>query len=114
MLSKKQKIGRKVFPRVLSSGKALYSPLFTLRFSLDEEHRHTESRFSFVVSSKVAKTAVARNKLKRRGYAIIRKHSKHIAPGYLAVFFFKKPAHSVSFLDLEREVVSVLTMKKIH
>ncbi|MAG12217.1 ribonuclease P protein component, partial [bacterium] len=109
---KKQKIQRSSFPKTFSGSKTFPSPFFTLRVFFDKKNSTTSSRFSFVVSAKVAKKAVARNTLKRRGYAVIKKNIPNIKSGYICVFFFKKESTRVSFKDLEKEIV--ITLKRAN
>ncbi len=113
MLEKKRKIGRSVFPEVLSRGNILQTHLFTLRSLFDKKKNGAPSRFSFVVSKKVAGTASTRNRLKRRGYAIIGKNVSRTRPGYASIFFMKKGAPNVSFKILEEEIISALKKKNI-
>ena len=113
MLEKKRKIGRSMFPKVFSHGNILQTRLFTLRSLLNKKKNDAPSRFSFVVSKKVARTAPARNKLKRRGYAIIQKNISRARPGYTNIFFMKKSAPDVSFMEFEKEIISALKKKNI-
>ncbi len=108
MLPKKQKIQRSLFPKTFSGSKTFPSPFFTLRVFFDKKNSTTSSRFSFVVSAKVAKSAVARNILKRRGYTVMKKNISSIKPGYICAFFFKKESIKVPFKELEKEIITTL------
>lgn len=55
---------------VYSNGKALRSQLFTIKFTVNARRKHP--RFSVVVSKKVIKSAVGRNRIRRRLYEYIR------------------------------------------
>lgn len=57
---------------VYSNGKAVRSQLFTIKYVRNERRRHP--RFSVVVSKKVIKSAVGRNRIRRRLYEYIRMH----------------------------------------
>lgn len=48
------------------------------------------SKFAFVVSTKIAKHAVDRNRIKRTLSETIRFESKYLVPGYDVVFLVKK------------------------
>ncbi len=101
MLSKKRRIPRSAFPSG-RDGNVFHAPHLSLRFVRDQ---HTPSQFSVVVSKKVAKTSVARHKLKRRAYdalSRIEKGSKLPAGRY--VLFAKKDAPTLSFKELEAEI----------
>ncbi len=55
---------------VYSNGKAVRSQLFTIKYVPNERRKH--SRFSVVISKKVLKSAVGRNRVRRRLYEYIR------------------------------------------
>lgn len=55
---------------VYSNGKAVRSQLFTIKYVPNTHRKHP--RFSVVVSKKVIKSAVGRNRIRRRLYEYIR------------------------------------------
>ncbi len=55
---------------VYTNGKAVRSQLFTVKFVANSRRRHP--RFSVVVSKKVIKSAVGRNRIRRRLYEYLR------------------------------------------
>ena len=55
---------------VYSKGKAVRSPLFTIKYTPNERRKHP--RVSIVISKKVLKSAVGRNRVRRRLYEYIR------------------------------------------
>jgi ribonuclease P protein component len=61
---------------VYSNGKAVRSQLFTVKY-VPNTHRKN-SRFSVVVSKKVIKSAVGRNRIRRRLYEYIRINTPRI------------------------------------
>ena len=61
---------------VYSNGKAVRSQLFTLKFV--HNSRRTHPRFSVVISKKVMKSAVGRNRIRRRLYEYLRLHTDHL------------------------------------
>ncbi len=69
------------------------------------------SKFSFVVSKKVSKSAVVRNLLRRRGYSALQSaldREKISTGGFLGAFFFKKGADKLDFKSIQSEVVFLL------
>lgn len=110
MLQKSQKIQRSLFKNILNSKKGASSPFFSLRF--DKGKPSTPSQFSFAVSKKIAKQAVARNKLRRRGYAFLQKNKKNIQPSFVVIFFLKKGAEKLSAAAFGAE--TTLLLKKIE
>lgn len=109
MLPKNRRIERKNFQYILKNGKRLNSKSFTLYLAKIEQNKDfLDTRVSFSVSKKVSKTAVNRNKLRRRGYSIINKHYKSIRKGYYCFFVYKKE-YEFDFMALEREILGLLS-----
>ena len=107
MLLKKNRILRSLFPKVLTKGKTFSSSNMYMRVAYLNE-RLRESRFSFVVSKKVVKKAVSRNKLRRIGYNVVQKKITNIHKGFLVVFFFKKNILKLSKRSIEQEIIFLL------
>lgn len=109
MLPKNRRISKKIFTAISrSKGKIIQSPFLTAKIIKKERECEGKSFFSFVVSGKVSKKAVERNLLRRRGYAAVRLVSKNIQPCFVCVFYFKKPALSLSYKKLEGEITTIL------
>ena len=115
MLPKRQKVPRRLFIEALTKGRSIHSKYLSLRFLKSKELK--QSRFSFIVSSKVSKKATVRNLLKRRGYYIVRKNKKNISDQFIFLFFFsaksgsafggKKTKTTDPFKELEREILTL-------
>ena len=65
-----------------------------------------KSKFYFVVSGKIIKKAVKRNLFKRRGRHITK--SAKTKNGYIAVFFAKKGAGNLEYLDFKAEILDLI------
>lgn len=65
---------------VYSNGKAVRSQLFTVKY-VPNSHR-THPRFSVVVSKKVIKSAVGRNRIRRRLYEYLRVNTERLSGTY--------------------------------
>lgn len=65
---------------VYSNGKAVRSQLFTIKY-VSNSHRRNP-RFSVVVSKKVIKSAVGRNRIRRRLYEYVRTHIENLSGVY--------------------------------
>lgn len=65
---------------VYSNGKAVRSQLFTVKY-VSNSHR-THPRFSVVVSKKVIKSAVGRNRIRRRLYEYLRVNTEKLNSVY--------------------------------
>lgn len=101
MLARKHRINKKLFEEILKKGKIFSSDyLYIKTLPISEKH----SAFTFVVSSKVAKRAVERNKLKRRARHIVKKILPKIEKGLGVIIFFKKGVEKMTFSELEKEI----------
>jgi ribonuclease P protein component len=78
------------------------------------ENKKEESRFAFIVSKKVDKRAVIRNKYKRILSEIIFKELKKIKPGFDIVFLVKSSIVGKSFLEIEKEIKSALKKENLY
>lgn len=83
----------------------MFSLVLTLRFLGPKDG---QSRFSFVVPKSVAKSAVLRNTLRRRGYSAVNELQRGVNRGFTCVFFFKKGAEGLSFGRIKEEVSGLL------
>jgi ribonuclease P protein component len=66
------------------------------------------SRFSFHVPKKIEKTAVRRNKIKRRGMAVVRNTINTVPSGYAGIFFAKAQAYDLPKEIYEEEIGALL------
>ncbi len=74
---------------VYSNGKAVRTQLFTIKY-VSNSHR-THPRFSVVVSKKVIKSAVGRNRIRRRLYEYLRTNTENLAGVYDIVIICTSP-----------------------
>jgi ribonuclease P protein component len=107
---KKYRITKRLFKGIFDRGRNFSSNFISLKFISDST---TNSLFAFVVSAKVAKRSVERNKLKRRLRHIIKKTMQKIKPGLAVIIFAKKGAEKMSFLELEKELIKLFKKAKI-
>lgn len=110
MLSKKRRINKDLFEEIIKQGKNIHSDDICLRYV---KNGNDVSRFSFVISSKICKKAVGRNLFKRRGRHIIKKIEKDVADGFVCAFFAKKGAIEIPFVELEKQIISLLNKAKV-
>jgi ribonuclease P protein component len=79
MLKKQNRFhGRATIKRVLRAGNVVRNRYFSVKYSF-APHRNTP-RISVVVSKKIAKSAVTRNRIRRRMYESIRLRIKQLPP----------------------------------
>src|SRR3989344_7694041 len=103
MLPKKNRADKKMVEKIFREGKFVNSTCLTFKFISNT--KTSIPRISFIVPKNVAKLAVKRNLLRRRGYIALGKYIKKI-PSLLGVFVFKKYQDSVSVL--ENEIKNIL------
>ena len=108
MLPKPGRINKNLFDLVMKEGSSVYSPILSLHSISWPQDEPMKSLFAFVVPVKFIKTAVSRNKLKRRGRQIVSKSLTKIKKSYLGIFFFKPEALTLAFKNLEEEMLKLL------
>ena len=92
---------------VYQRGQNLRGPLLSLKFNRREQHR--PYRVAVVVSRKVSKSAVVRNRIRRRIYEIVRQGSNTVAPGMDLVFtVFDEQLASLPAAELQALVDDLL------
>lgn len=103
MLAKKFKLtGSKDYAKVQKGGKVFQSGSFGIAY-LDRGDKEA-SRFGFIVSTKIAKEAVDRNRCKRAMSEAVRINSVNLLPGFDIVFLAKTNIAKVSTADIMKEV----------
>jgi ribonuclease P protein component len=102
VLKKINRIGnKKDFLEIKNKGKMIYSPIFGL-LTLKKEDK--EKKFGFIISKKISKRAVDRNKIKRYLSEGVRKSLENIEEGTRGVFLVKR---EILNKKLEEVVVEV-------
>lgn len=99
MLRKKERLTREEFNRFFSVGKRTHSPALHVIFS-----PHTELHASVVVSKKIAKHAVKRNKIRRQIYDIVRNYSRETKIQGVFIFLVKQPILLMDFTEMRQHV----------
>jgi ribonuclease P protein component len=114
MLPKKNRISRVLFDTVLKNGIFFHSD--HLIFRSVNHLQNGPSKFSFVVSKKVSKSAVKRNFLRRCGYSLLSlvlSKEKMRTSGFLGAFFFKKGSEGLETEKLREEILFLLKKARI-
>lgn len=110
MISKKHRLSQQDFKKYLVKTRVLNGQHLYIRFCLtDLKNTH----FSVVVSKKVAKTSVLRNKIKRRVYAIVSEYLDTFPKGFICMIFLGKGSSSLSYNNTRTEVQELLNKVKI-
>ena len=109
MLARKNRISRNEFPSSKTKGARFFSTSFSITIYITEGN----TRFSVVVSKKVAKRAVDRNYLRRQFYSLVEPHLKIITKKVKIVIYPKSEALKMPFLLLQKELIVVLQTAKL-
>jgi ribonuclease P protein component len=113
MLKKKNRADKKDIDLLFKEGKFVNSPNLTFRFILISGQ--ALPRISFIAPKSVAKLAVKRNKLRRRGYTALGKFIDKFPHGVLGAFIFKTRPTGRSFgreyevSNIENEIKDILS-----
>jgi ribonuclease P protein component len=99
--------GRSSLRFVYQRGQTVRGELFSLRYVRNDRQR--VYRVAVVVSRKVSKSAVVRNRIRRRLYEIVRNHAARIAVAHDLVFtVYGEAAASMSHATLQKLVIGQL------
>ena len=111
MLPKEYRLKRKKdFEGVFKKGKSRTGDFLILRVV---KNNLKVSRIGVVVSRKVSKKAVLRNKTKRKLREAARADIKKMKPGYDLIFFTKKGIEKKSFSEIKKEVEKLIARAKL-
>lgn len=106
MLKKINRIGKKKeFREVLKKGRMYQSPIFGL---LVLDLKDEEKKFGFVVSKKISKLAVERNRVKRLLAEGVRKNLNLVKEGTRGVFLPRKIMLGMKMEQVEKEIKKYL------
>lgn len=103
MLSKKERLSRDEFNRFFSIGKRTHSPGFQVIFS-----SHPKLHAAVVVSKKIAKHAVKRNKIRRQIYDCVRNYAVEKKIHGVFIFLVKQPVLAMRPAEIRQGVRSHL------
>ena len=105
MLAKKNRVNTKEIDEIFKEGKSLNFPILTFRYFKNSNNK--EAKISFTASKNIAKSAVKRNLLRRRGYTALKKYVQLFPSGIVGIFIFKKYQDNISIL--ENEIKNIFT-----
>ena len=104
MLPKSRRLSRLEFNKIFRAGKWISSVFFNGKFLAGAP----KSGFAFVIAKSVAKTAVARNKIRRRCYNALHELLSEYPETPTIIFISKKGIEKVPFKDLKKEIGAIL------
>ncbi len=106
MLKKIHRVTKKRdFDRIFSEGRSAFNRVVGIKMA---GNNLLYSRFGIIVSAKISKKAVVRNKIRRRIREIIRSDLDNIKSGYDYIIITLPPATEKDFKETERAVKSSL------
>lgn len=104
MLPKKNRAVIKEVDRIFKEGIFLNSPNLTFKYF---KNNNKVVKISFIAPKNIAKLAVKRNLLRRRGYSALGKHIADFPLGITGAFVFRKYQDDVS--TLSNEIKNILS-----
>ena len=112
MLSKKYRFHSRGGVRyVYQKGKTVRGPKMSLVFC---ENTRGFTRIAVVVSKKVNKTAVGRNRIRRRVYEVVRRNMEHIPLKHDYIFVvFSPDVETMEYTRLEETVGKLVAESKV-
>ena len=107
MLSSKYRLKKKInFARIEIDGKMIQSRSFGM--GIFDRKDNEPSHFGFIISTKISKKAVVRNRIKRIMSEIIRKYLDKLKDGYDVLFLIKHQAVKITKKELEDETYATI------
>lgn len=103
-MEKSRRVTKKIFNKVLKTGKIYNQPFSSLYILLSQN----KSRVACVVPKKVERSAVIRNKLRRRGYHTLHKILKSNNKPFLGILFIKNGAKKLPYKLFEKDIEDLL------
>ena len=102
MISTKARVPRQSIPYILKKGNSYHSELFIIRHTKNDGHN---SRYRVIISKKLLREAVDRNKLRRQVYEAIRKNDKESAKqGQDIILIPKKNILTRNYQQIEEDI----------
>lgn len=102
MLKKDNRLTKKKeFDNVFKVGKGCFTDILGVKYS---KNQLNINKFGILVSNKVSKSAVVRNKIKRRIRAIIAKNESFLSVGYDLIVITLPAIKNAQYLDIEKSI----------
>lgn len=98
---------------VYKNGRAIRTHLITVKYVKNAHRKH--SRFAVVVSKKVHKSAVGRNRIRRRIYEVVRQELPHItSPHDVVLLVFSSEVMTMPQDELVKLVQELFTEARLY
>ena len=103
MLPHSQRISVHLFKDIMKKGEVLHSTFFIIRCVNSQEKSH----YAVSVSKKIAKTAVLRNKIRRRTYSIISQFLPRFKMNKKMIIIAKIGVEKMTIDSLKKEIEKI-------
>jgi len=98
---------------VYRNGKSIRTPSITLKYTPNPKRKH--SRFAIVISKKVIKSAVGRNRLRRRIYEVIRLNLPNLKPSHdVVIMVFSSEVLNLDHKALQKQIRQIFTQAGLY
>jgi ribonuclease P protein component len=112
MFRKKNRLTKtKEIERVFKSGKGFYNNVLGFKVLKNQEDYN---RFCIVISAKVSKKAVVRNKIKRRIRSIVENEDKSLKQGFDFLIITNKEILDKDFLEIKESIKDSFKVLKVY
>jgi len=101
MLPKNNRVPRKTIDQIFKAGRSVNSPSLNFKFIL----KPGISQISVIAPKGVAKSAVKRNLLRRRGYSALRKQFQDVPSGIQGALILKSPTLTTELFEKEIKII---------
>jgi len=103
MLPRKNRVQKDwLINKVRRQGRRLHSDTF--KIAIKKRKRGADNRFALIISTKVSKKAVARNKLRRRAWSALAQILPQMKPAHDTVITFFPKALECSVAELKKKL----------
>jgi len=110
MLPKQNRLPGYKIPQLLNSQKNFHSPLFGLKVISTDQ---TPPQIGFIVSSKIAKKAVDRNRMKRLLRQAIYSYLPRLKPNHNFLLLAKHPIKNKTLAQIKPSLFNLLKQSKL-
>ena len=111
MLPKQHRLPGHLVLKTLNSSNTYHSPLFSLK-AIETKTVNHPTMVGFIISTKINKLAVNRNRLKRQLKASLYSELKRLKPNLQLVFLAKHPLKKASFKEIKTALKNLLKQAK--
>ena len=88
--------------RLFDKGKGVFDDLCGIKFL---KNGLQETRFAVIAGTKVSKSAVKRNRVKRQVRAVVEKHLAQVVPGFDVALLVRSPALKSEYAEIEKHLL---------